>query len=83
MRVLQAKLQPPFETSVKQCEHDPYFWRMHHGDLEIPLPMVLRKENNRGWTFNNHTITGSATTFFFSRGDFEMIETKENKNLKN
>lgn len=41
------------------------------------IPLKLIKDNNRGWTFINYTLTHRKVTFFYSRGDFEMLNCKK------
>lgn len=74
MRTLQAKVQPDSNSILISSDQHPNLYSFFYYGVEIPFPVFLVKDNNRGWTFENHTITHNRTLLFFSRGEFEMIE---------
>lgn len=74
MRTLKATFMPEAHHEVRQSDPEKDYWCLYYNGECTFLVMVLVKENNRGWTFVNHALTGNKTTFFFSRGDFEMVE---------
>lgn len=38
------------------------------------LRIQLRSVTKRGWTFETYLAAEGGTTFFFSRGNYEMVE---------
>ena len=74
MRILKATFMPQVHHEVRETDLKTGYWSLFYNGENTFLVMVLIKENNRGWTFVNHALTGNKTTFFFSRGDFEMVE---------
>ena len=74
MGILKHKRRPSTEIELRKSAYNTNYWHVYEADYQKLLPLELVKENNRGWTFHNYTITGNRTVFFFSRGDWEMIE---------
>jgi len=74
MKILQSKEANYKEEKMRQYDDDRGRWKLTDGVEKGFIPFRLMKENNRGWTFDNYTITHHKTTLFFSRGEFEIIE---------
>ena len=83
MRVLQRKTDA--QQKPQFCENEPeankLWWLEFDGSRVIPCTLI--KENNRGWSFVSYLLGSGSTNIFCSRGEYEMIETKKIKNLKN
>ena len=74
MRTLQHRTAPELNSSLKLTDKDLNYYALWYNGNPLFIAFRLERENNRGWTFVNHSITGNKTTLFFSRGEFEMVE---------
>lgn len=74
MRILKKITRTKFTHEVREQNTSSDYWDFYYNDNPLFVGLTLVKENNRGWTFVNYTMTGNRTTFFFSRGDFEIVE---------
>lgn len=74
MRTLQHRTDPELNTSMKLTDKDLNLFALWYTNGPVFIAFRLVRENNRGWTFVNHSITGNKTTLFFSRGEYEMVE---------
>lgn len=74
MKILRKITGTRFDHEVRQKNPSADYWDFYNDGNPLFIGLTLVKENNRGWTFVNYSMTGNRTTFFFSRGDFEMVE---------
>lgn len=74
MRILKHKRRAQNEIELRKLSDKELHWQIYEFGRAKFIPLSLVKENNRGWTFENYTLTCNRTVFFFSRGEWEMIE---------
>ena len=46
------------------------------GNARVGFAGFLRKENNRGWTIETYSLTGSSTVFTLARGLWKKTDIK-------